>query len=287
MQKLLFFLLLSLSGFAQSGVVLKKRLDSLKQLRQNQEQSLKALQSQISATEQRLGLVRALEPPVRFGKITITNRDEIVFWNDRFNKPMEMMYKIPPNSEISVVGYKKDFNDGNDYVQAIHKGKTGYIDAYFLRTNEELAKRIEAIKAQNAQIANGRKEEKNTKQNAKQKVNDPPLAINSVDLKYNSVSTPEASVVVSNLSTETIDRYEVTIACYDGYNRPVNHPVRKNNRFRGVYQVKLAPGQANVLGNWILEGHDNATRIVVSLVSVRFADGKTWKPTKAITVKSY
>ena len=287
MRKIVFLLLLSFEGIGQSSMILQKKLDSLKIVQLGMEQNLKNLQRQISATEQQLGLVVAKEPPVEFAKIDVINSEEILFWNDRFNKRAEVQYKIPSGSEISVVGYKKDIKDGYDYLRVIHRGKAGYVDAYFLKDNEELTKQIESIKLRDTRIDNARKVEKGNVVTARFKNLGSPLAINSVNVNVSSISTPEAILLVSNISNKDIDRYEVNITCFDDYGRAVNHPSRKNNVFRGVYQLKMEAGQNDVFGNWILNGHENATRIVVSLVSVRYVDGKIWRPAKAVTAKSY
>ena len=282
----LFMLLLSFECICQSSLVLQKKLDSLKFLQSRQEENLKNLRKQIVTTEHQLGLSIVEEPPAEFGRITVTNQEELIFWNNRFNKPKAILYKVPANSQIVIIGYKKDNNDGNDYLQAIHNGKTGFIDAYYLQTDEELNRRIETIKLRDARIENAKKEEKSSKLTNHYIKLGSPLAINSVDLRVSSVSTPEAIVIVSNLSNKTINRYELSISCFDNYNRPVNHPARRSSQFKAVYALELNPGKENIFGNWVLDGYDRATKVTVSLISVRFSDGKIWRPAQPVIMRS-
>ncbi len=112
-------------------------------------------------------------------------------------------------------------------------------------------------------------------------------------VEYNAIGNPEACVVILNGTKRTLDAYEADIFCYDNFNRPVRHYSSGSNRFRGLSQDRIEPGEYNAqradpevwdkrlwlyVDTWTLFGHENTTKIRVKVVRAHFTDNTVWTP---------
>ncbi|MBP2651621.1 MAG: hypothetical protein H6Q74_2446 [Firmicutes bacterium] len=106
-----------------------------------------------------------------------------------------------------------------------------------------------------------------------------PLELVEAEVKLNDSGNPEARVVVKNISPKTVDAYMVGIFCYDRFGDKVKPYAQGSNRFSGINQRTVRPGQT--FGDdyyWTLRGHENTTKIEVVLEKVHFTDGTMWIP---------
>jgi len=113
-----------------------------------------------------------------------------------------------------------------------------------------------------------------------------PIYFVSAEVNFNSIGTPEANLVVKNISKKVIDAYEIKIYCYDRFDRPVRHYATNSNVSEGISQEKIGPNGINgskisedyyCCGDtWTLYGHDTTTKIKVYLSKVHFTDGTRW-----------
>ena len=88
-----------------------------------------------------------------------------------------------------------------------------------------------------------------------------------------------------NISNYDIDAFEVSILCYDNYNRPVNHYLHRTNVFKGISQEFIEPSN-ETFGTWTLYGYENTTKVIFVLKSVHYKSKGAWFPKNRITVKS-
>lgn len=274
MRIILLILLLSFRAVSQDKLTLQKKLDSLKQEQSKLELTIKSLQKEISLISVKLELITASDSTAEFKKISVVTEEEVLF----LTEGNDGMRKIPEDSKIDIVGYKSEFDEITGkmyYLKAIYKGKIGHIPFFYFSKNDEVVKQFQAAKKREEEIAH-----------AKYKKIGSPLAINFVSVETNSIGGSVANVSVSNISNKIVDGFEVSISCYDNYERPVNHYAYKTNKYKGISQdeIKMDFEEAS---SWTLHGHDNTTKIIVSLVSVHFKDGKVWRPTKPVTMKSF
>ncbi len=105
-----------------------------------------------------------------------------------------------------------------------------------------------------------------------------PLKVIKAYVQPDSINTPEAYVIVENVSHKTIDAYKVAISCYDAFGSPVNDIVSGNNIFNGIEQnISLQPGETTGYDySWMLATQDTTTNINVAITEVHFTDGSTW-----------
>lgn len=107
----------------------------------------------------------------------------------------------------------------------------------------------------------------------------PPLRLMKAMVTFNSIDNPEARVVVRNVSRKTVDAFTVGIYCYSRFGDPVNHYVDDTNKFGGMAQETIRPGQTiGADHGWTLYGHDNTAKIKAVLEKVHMTDGSVWKP---------
>jgi hypothetical protein len=114
---------------------------------------------------------------------------------------------------------------------------------------------------------------------SKEKSNGAPLELLRALITFNSIDNPEARVLVKNVSQKIIDAYTVGIYCYDRFGDRVKHYASDTNRFGGLSQTTIKPGQTE--GNdsyWTLYGHENTAKITVVLEKVHMTDGTVWSP---------
>jgi hypothetical protein len=243
--------------------------------------------------------------PARYKPIISSN---IKFW-------------ISPNSKILVLNY----DDDKEYVKVVYEKDTGFVfsvnftkiavvqdqvklilDAERKKTlfyeniirleqsrkdslrfvwkkyqdSVKLAKEVKVILKEQAQIRDYTK-----KLYAKYYSLNSPLALSAATVSYNSIGIPEANLTLSNISGKDIDAYEVSILCYDNYNRPVNHYLYKTNVFKGLSQQLVEPTN-ETSSTWTLYGYENTTKITVILKSVHYKGKNAWYPKNKIFVKS-
>lgn len=107
----------------------------------------------------------------------------------------------------------------------------------------------------------------------------PPLQLVKTWVGFNSIDNPEAYLVVKNISKKTIDAFNVGVYCFDRYDNPVNHYLYDTNKFGGISQDTIKPGQSHGYNNyWTLFGHENTSKIKVVLEKVHMTDGTEWVP---------
>jgi hypothetical protein len=112
-----------------------------------------------------------------------------------------------------------------------------------------------------------------------------PLLFTEALVSFNSIGTPEANLSFNNISDKDIDAFEITILCYDNYDRPVNHYLYKTNVFTGIYQDIIKPDESSFC-LWTLYGYDNTTKIKAVLKSVHYKGKGVWYPKNKISIKS-
>jgi hypothetical protein len=230
--------------------------------------------------------------PVRYQPIITTN---ILFW-------------IPPNAEIIAT----DLVDG--FVKVNYEKSVGYVFADNFKKNPEVQQQLDLIsKAEqdrldyyekmkefeirykdSVKLAEGinvmvRREEESfnkTKKNiAKYKSLGSPLAFVEANVSYNSIGIPEANLSALNINNNNIDAFEVSILCYDNYNRPVNHYLYRTNAFKGISQEIIEPNN-ETFGTWTLYGYENTTKVSIVLKSVHYKGKGAWFPKNRILIKS-
>jgi len=129
------------------------------------------------------------------------------------------------------------------------------------------------------------KQEEKEKEEAKKREYEesikPPLQLVKAQIVFNVLGYPEAKVIVKNTSSKIVDAYTVSIYCYDNFNNPVKKYNADSNKFGGISQDIINPGQSNGYdGTWTLHGHENTTKIKVVLDKVHMSDNSTWTPQK-------
>jgi len=102
-------------------------------------------------------------------------------------------------------------------------------------------------------------------------------------VRANSIGQPEAWLSVENVSTQDVVAFEVSIECFDRFDRPVSGYVKKSNKAEGISQTTVSPGQKHT-GGWTLHGHDTTAKVTVTLLRVKLADGQEWVPKEGESV---
>lgn len=104
-----------------------------------------------------------------------------------------------------------------------------------------------------------------------------PLYLHAASVTLNSIGNPEASIIVANISYDTIDAYKIAIHCYNNFGEQVIHYSKGTNVFTGISQDQLYPSSViDYPDTWTLYGHENTRKIKVYLINVHFTNGKTW-----------
>lgn len=104
-----------------------------------------------------------------------------------------------------------------------------------------------------------------------------PLVITDKTVTYNSIGIPEAHVSFKNVSTKTIDAFEITIKCYDSYDRLVRKQISNEGAFYGISQNRNISSGDMQGATWTLHLFDNTTKFDATITSVHFTDGTVWK----------
>ena len=106
-----------------------------------------------------------------------------------------------------------------------------------------------------------------------------PLQVIRTWVEKNSAGTPEAHVIVKNISDKEIDAYKVYLHCFNAFDEPVNYYLHGQNVFSGIAQDEiLKPEEESCeYQYWSLFGYDTTKKITVEITEVHFVDGTTWK----------
>lgn len=145
-----------------------------------------------------------------------------------------------------------------------------------LSSIDDLIKQEQAAKLQEEKR---KAEEAEIKRKAYEESIKPPLELVEADVTLNVISHPQVSVIVKNISNKTVDAYTVGIYCYDRFGNEVKHYAYGTNRYGGLCQRTISPG--NSTGSnyyWTLHGHENTAKIDVVLEKVHFTDDTSWIP---------
>lgn len=215
---------------------------------------------------------------------------------------------IPPNAELTAVEIIQDF------IKVIYEGKTSYVFFDNFKTNAEVQEQLNSIskaeedkKAYFEMIKELEKKYKDSVRLAegievmRQAENEAttyakklftkysslgsPLALAEASVTYNSIGIPEANLSAYNISKNDIDAFEVSILCYDNYNRPVNHYLHRTNVYKGISQDLVEPSN-ETFGTWTLYGYENTTKVTFVLKSVHYKSKGAWYPKNKILIKS-
>lgn len=195
-------------------------------------------------------------------------------------------YWISPNVEVNAIDYKWGF------IKVSHKNDTVYVFSDSFKDIPEVYDQVKVIlKAEKdklvyfERIKDLEKRYKDSVELAKYKSLGSPLALVEAIVTFNSIGIPEANLSVYNISNNNIDGFEVSILCYDNYNRPVNHYLHRTNVFKGISQEVIEASNKTFV-RWTLYGYENTTKGTFLLKSVHFKGKGTWYPKNKITIKS-
>lgn len=222
-------------------------------------------------------------------------------------------YWISPNAEIIAIDYEID----SKFIKVVHQKDTVFV--YYdnftknLVVQEQLNKIFNAEKGRKKYYENiielekrykdslnlvkeekikaiEKKDLDDVKNNLKkllikyQSLGSPFIFLDAI-VSHNSIGIPEANLTAHNISGKDIDAYEVSILCYDNYNRPVNHYLYKTNVFEGLSQQLVEPSN-ETSSLWTLYGYENTTKITIILKSVHYKGKNAWYPKNKIFIKS-
>ena len=74
--------------------------------------------------------------------------------------------------------------------------------------------------------------------------------------------------------------YKVLVTCYDAFGKTVRHYAYGTNRAEFQAQGEILPRSISGGGHLYLHGYDLLYRGVVSVTTVHFTDGTTWKASR-------
>lgn len=171
-------------------------------------------------------------------------------------------YAESPNVKSRVNNYK---------VTVYYEENPSYFNKLnYLQSQESIKQALESDKTSKDILKNQLSNELKANQNI-------PLKIIDKNISYNSIGTPEANITFKNLSNKTVDAFEVTIKCYDTYDRLVKESISNESAFYGISQNENMKIGETVCDTWTLYLFDNTTKINVYVTSVHFTDGTVWK----------
>lgn len=191
------------------------------------------------------------------------------------NEKLEGEIKALKNTSAIIFANASEMQSKELFEQAIDKYNT-VLELHPLSDEAKIVpERIKEIELKIADIK--RKEEEQIR--AKEEARKPPLKLVKTYLRLNSISNPEAYIVVENVSKKTVDAYTVGFYCYDRYDKPVNHYLYNTNRYGGLSQNTIGPSKTFGYNNyWTLHGHENTAKIKAVLENVHMTDGTVWEP---------
>lgn len=175
--------------------------------------------------------------------------------------------------------YKKNITTNSNYEKIKkHYHSKDYLNKItaLLKAEQDAAaaaklKAKEKEKADNAAAAAKLKKELAANKNI-------PLKVDGVTITYNSIGVPKVNLTIKNLSTKTIIAYEMSVKCYDDFDRPVNRWLSKSNLFEGISQNNRILSGEYQTDTWTLNLYDLATQVKhVKITAVKFSDGSSWK----------
>lgn len=199
----------------------------------------------------------------------------------------DIVYVFPDNfkdvKEVNqqITSILKAEKDQKDYIEYTKNLEIKYRDSVRIaeRVKKEIEEKEEEIEEE-AQRVNQLKA-----LIKKYKSINSPLALSEAYVSFNVIGIPEANLSVYNITDKEIDAYEISILCYDNYNRPVNHYLYKVNSFKGLSQDTIQPGDESS-GALTLYGHENTTKIKILLKSVHYKRYGAWYPKNIVQIKS-
>ncbi len=203
--------------------------------------------------------IKALEITDEFIKVEHLN-DIVYVVKDNFKDVKEVN-----NQLIAIIKAEKDLKDYNEYFKK-------YKDSLLMADLDKIV--IESEVQRNNQLKALIKKYKSLNS---------PLAMSEAYVSFNSIGIPEANLSVYNITDKEIDAFEITILCYDNYNRPVNHYLSRVNSFKGLSQDTIQSGEESS-GTWTLYGHENTTKIKILLKSVHYKLYGVWYPKNIIQI---
>lgn len=105
----------------------------------------------------------------------------------------------------------------------------------------------------------------------------PPVTLNKVTVKPNSIGAPEVNLSMTNHSGKTIDAYKILIYAYDNYGTQLQAFGFGKDAFSGISQDPIGDDETTSPSRyWTLNGFDNGRKFVVRLMSIHFSDGTEW-----------
>ena len=104
-----------------------------------------------------------------------------------------------------------------------------------------------------------------------------PLVFTHAGVLFNVIGNPEAHIIMKNVSLKSVAAYEVSIACFDRFKKPVTGMFGKINIVSGISQTTIETGESE-RSSWTLHGHETTAKIIITLDKVKFSDGSEWKP---------
>lgn len=216
--------------------------------------------------------IKALEITNEFIKVEHLN-DIVYVVKDNFKDVKEVN-----NQLLAIIKAEKDLKDYNEaskkYKDSVLMGELDKIVVDAIKKEKDTA--IEAEVQRNNQFKALIKKYKSINSL---------LAMSEAYISFNSIGIPEANLTVHNITDRAIDAFEITILCYDNYNRPVNHYLYRVNSFKGLSQDAIQSGEESS-GTWTLYGHENTTKIKILLKSVHYKKYGAWYPKNTIQIKS-
>lgn len=179
---------------------------------------------------------------------------EIVDYADYFFEDNEWKYIFIGSAIKSIEDHNYKVIKSENF-----KGEQKYIQTKYL----EYAHMLE--KNRKAELAKELKANKNA-----------PIKVTGSEIEYDSLDNPESHISFKNLSTKTVDAFEVDIYCYDTFDREVTF-TGYGNVFGGIAQDIYMPSGSEESLYWTLDLFDNTTKVKVVVTAVHYTDGTTWK----------
>ena len=106
-----------------------------------------------------------------------------------------------------------------------------------------------------------------------------PLSIDGLRFDKDEIGTPKISLTVTNRKHQSIEAFEVVVACYDKFGDPADGFGFGENKKTLIYQEAINAGATiHTKGSWALYGHGAARRFKVTVIRVKTGDGTEWSP---------
>jgi len=140
------------------------------------------------------------------------------------------------------------------------------------------AKIVESSNAEDQAAAKKAEEEKEAAiKKAHEEAIKPPVTLNQVTIKPNSIGEPQINLSMTNHSGKTIDAFKILVYAYDNYGTKLKAFGFGDDAFHGISQDPIGDGETTSPSRyWTLNGFDNGRKFVVRLMSLHFSDGSQW-----------